>query len=82
MGDQSPARPAWVIARSTDSIRIVRPAEPAAAAEAEISCGWREVAERDGLEGVVEWALDVGERHGWPLSEDWVRSTFRYLMDA
>lgn len=82
MEKKSYARTAWVIAHSSDRIRIVMPADRAAAAEAEISSGWREVAERDGLQGVVEWALEVGERHGWPLSEEWARSTFHYLMNA
>lgn len=76
------ARETWITSDPDGRLRIVTPADQAAAVEREISENWRDVADAGDFEHLVAWVVGVGERHGWPLDEDWVRHTFADLVSA
>lgn len=76
----SNARPAWVVVDPDSRVHIVTPEERAASTERVIHQGWRRVARQGGLDAVVDWVLQVGDTHGWPLDERWVRQTFAELI--
>lgn len=72
----------WIVTDPDGRQRMVTPADRAAVAEREISDGWRGVAAVGDFEQLVSWVLQVGEKHGWPLDEAWVRDTFGHLAQS
>jgi hypothetical protein len=73
------AHETWIVRGPDGQLRMVTPADRAAAAERAISDGWEEIAAEGDFDRLVRWVLQVGDDHGWPLDEDWVRHTFADL---
>ena len=76
------AQETWIVTDPDGRLRMVTPADRATVAEREISDGWKEVAAAGDFEQLVSWVLQVGEKHGWPLDETWVRDTFGDLAQS
>lgn len=79
MVDDNRVHETWIVRGPDGQLRMVTPADRAAAAERAISDGWAEIAEEGDFDRLVRWVLQIGDAHGWPLDECWVRHTFAHM---